>query len=91
MVSVNELATNSMCHGPGRGTLRLWQEGGSMVCEVRDSGSFTPAPPWSGRQRPGFEQIGGRGLWLANQLCDLVQIRAGENGTVVRLHIRSEL
>ncbi len=30
---------------------------------------------------------GGRGLWLANRLCDLVQVRSGEQGTVVRLHV----
>jgi anti-sigma regulatory factor (Ser/Thr protein kinase) len=89
VLSVNELATNSLCHGKGRGTLRLWREAGTMVCEVRDSGSFAPAP-LVGRQRPSFEQTGGRGLWLANQLCDLVQIRAQDSGTVVRLHLRCD-
>lgn len=33
------------------------------------------------RLRPGIRQEGGRGLWLANQLCDLVQIRSGARGT----------
>jgi hypothetical protein len=37
-------------------------------------------------KRPGFDQLGGRGLWLANQLCDLVQIRwDGENVVGLRL------
>jgi hypothetical protein len=27
----------------------------------------------------------GRGVWMANQLCDLVQVRSGSAGTVVRL------
>ena len=35
--------------------------------------------------------MGGRGVWLANQLCDLVQIRSGAAGTVVRLHARRSL
>lgn len=87
VLAANELATNSMRHGPGHGTVRLWQEAQGMVCEVKDSGSFTP-PPLIGRQRPGFERVGGRGLWLANQLCDLVQIRTEPGGTVVRLHLR---
>ena len=30
----------------------------------------------------------GRGLWLANQLCNLVQIRSSPEGTTVRLHMR---
>ncbi len=87
VLATNELATNSLRHGPGRGTLRLWQEDGSLVCEVKDSGRFSP-PPLIGRERPDFERVGGRGLWLANQLCDLVQIRADHGGTVVRLHLR---
>ena len=27
------------------------------------------------------------GVWMANQLCDLVQVRSGPAGTVVRLHV----
>jgi hypothetical protein len=30
----------------------------------------------------------GRGVWITNQLCDLVQIRSGPSGTVVRVHKR---
>ena len=32
---------------------------------------------------------GGWGLWLANQLCDLVQLRTLPDGNVVRLHLRA--
>jgi hypothetical protein len=32
--------------------------------------------------------MGGYGLWIANQMCELVQIRSGDGGTVVRLHKR---
>jgi hypothetical protein len=32
--------------------------------------------------------VGGFGVWLANQVCDLVQIRSVAAGTVVRLHMR---
>jgi anti-sigma regulatory factor (Ser/Thr protein kinase) len=35
---------------------------------------------------PPIEQYGGRGLWIVNQLCDLVQIRSAPSGTVVRVH-----
>jgi anti-sigma regulatory factor (Ser/Thr protein kinase) len=35
--------------------------------------------------RPVPGQAGGRGVWLANQLADLVQIRSGEGRTVVRM------
>ena len=41
--------------------------------------------PLAGRLRPPPTQEGGRGLWLANQLCDLVQIRSRPGRTTVRL------
>ena len=58
----------------------------AVVCEVRDGGHIDA--PLVGRERPSLERPGGRGLWLVNQLCDLVQIRSFPTGTVVRLHMR---
>ena len=57
-----------------------------MICEVRDSGRLDK--PLAGRARPELGQGGGWGLWLANQLCDLVQLRTLPDGSVVRLHLR---
>lgn len=88
-VAINEIATNSVRHGGGRGTLRLWIEDGTVVCEVNDAGHLTGSS-LVGRRLPPFEQGHGRGLWLANQLCDLVQIRTAPGGTTVRLHVRGE-
>jgi anti-sigma regulatory factor (Ser/Thr protein kinase) len=85
VVAANEIATNSLRHGGGEGTLRMWREGRSLVCEVRDAGRIDD--PLAGRRPPRATQEGGRGLWLANQLCDLVQIRCFPEGTVVRLHL----
>ena len=45
--------------------------------------------PLTGRLRPGPAALGGgRGLWVANQVCDLVEIRTGLGGTQIRLHMR---
>ena len=30
----------------------------------------------------------GRGLWIANQVCDLVEVRSSDEGSVVRVHMR---
>jgi hypothetical protein len=30
----------------------------------------------------------GHGLWLVNQVCDLVELRSGDAGTTVQLHMR---
>jgi anti-sigma regulatory factor (Ser/Thr protein kinase) len=86
VVAVNEIATNSLRYGGLRGELRIWEDSGSLLCEIRDSGSLTD--PLVGRQRPPLQAGGGRGLWLANQLCDLVQIRTLGNGTLIRTHSR---
>ena len=84
VLASSELAANSISHGGGTGTLRAWRDGERFVVEVEDGGTIEE--PLAGRVRPEETQISGRGLWLANQLCDLVQIRSGANGTAVRLH-----
>ena len=85
VLAVNELAGNSIRHGGGAGTLRVWRDGTTIVCEVRDAGRIDN--PLVGRRRPTLEQSTGRGLWLANQLCDLVQLRSSPAGLVARLHM----
>jgi len=85
VLAANELATNSLRHGGGTGVLRLWSTGAAVVCEIEDRGAI--ADPLAGRRQPRGDQEGGRGLWLANQVCDLVQIRVLPTGGVVRLHV----
>ena len=86
VLAVHELATNSLRHAGGRGTLRVWREPGVLICEVSDLGRLDQ--PLVGRERPLGAQSEGRGLWLVNQLCDLVQIRCFPTGSVVRAHMR---
>ena len=84
---VDELIANSVRHGDGRATLRIWRQGGVLLCEVRDGGRIYQ--PLAGRIHPTPEAGNGWGLWLVNQLCDLVQLRSSPAGTVVRVHMRS--
>jgi anti-sigma regulatory factor (Ser/Thr protein kinase) len=86
VLGVHELATNSLRHAGGRGTLRVWREPNALICEVSDRGRIED--PLVGRERPLGAQRDGRGLWLVNQLCELVQIRCFPTGSVVRLHVR---
>jgi anti-sigma regulatory factor (Ser/Thr protein kinase) len=86
VLAVNEILTNSVRHGGGTGVLRIWQDDGMLVCEVRDGGRIDD--PLADRRRPGPDQTGGRGLWIANQLCDLVQLRSLADGSVVRVSMR---
>ena len=86
VLAVSEIATNSVRHGGGAGVLRAWAEPDRLVCEIRDRGVI--GDPLAGRVEPTPDRLEGRGLWLANQLCDLVQVRAFADGGAVRLHIR---
>ena len=85
VVAVNELATNTVCHGGGAGTVRMWEEGDSVVCEVSDAGHIAEA--LVGRRPPDAYGEDGRGLWMVHQLCDLVEMRSTAAGTVVRVHM----
>jgi anti-sigma regulatory factor (Ser/Thr protein kinase) len=84
VLAVSEVASNSLRHGGGRGELRLWAEGRWLVCEVSDRGHITS--PLVGRVRPAPDAGSGAGLWLANQLCGLVQIASSARGTTVRVY-----
>jgi anti-sigma regulatory factor (Ser/Thr protein kinase) len=86
ILAVNELATNSVRHGGGGGLLLMWTEGETVVGEVRDAGRIEE--PLVGLRRPSPDRPSGRGLWLVNQVCDLVQIRSARSGTAVRIQLR---
>lgn len=83
VLAVNEVLSNSLYHARDDGLLRVWDEAGGLVCEVRDSGHI--AQPLVGREEPSIGQVGGHGIWLVNLVCDLVQVRSSEQGSTVRM------
>ena len=85
VLAVHEVATNSIRYGGEGGVLLIWSQDGKMICEVRDTGLIDHA--LVGRVAPDPTEPGGFGLWLANQLCDLVQVRTSTGGSSIRLHI----
>lgn len=85
LLALTEVASNSVLHGGGAGTVRVWTAATAVVCEVRDRGWIRQ--PLVGRTRPQPDQENGRGLWMVNQLCDLVQLRSSPAGTRIRLHV----
>lgn len=83
---VSELISNAMRHSVGRGVLHIWRQRDRLICQTRNRGTLTD--PLLGRLRPGAERPGGRGLWIINQLCDLVEIRAHGGDVVITAHQR---
>jgi anti-sigma regulatory factor (Ser/Thr protein kinase) len=86
VLAVSEVAANTLRHTTGEGTIRLWRSATELICQLDDSGQITD--PLAGRRPPDHDHPGGQGLWLVNQVCDLVEVRTGKNGTAVRLHLR---
>lgn len=82
---VAELTTNSVVHGGGSGTLHLWAEGSSLVCQVRDGGHL--GDPLAGRRPAAPDRPGGRGLLLVHRLCDLVRVHTTPGDTTVRVYL----
>ncbi|MGY1810429.1 anti-sigma factor RsbA family regulatory protein [Blastococcus sp. SYSU D00669] len=78
-----ELASNGIRHAGGGGTVGMWVADGAAVLEFSDAGRL--AEPLTGRLRPAPDATGGRGLYLVNQLADLVQLRSSDAGTTVRV------
>lgn len=93
LVAVTEVVTNALRHGEPPIVLRMWTDApdgaAALVCEVADHGRWAPGtgygliPP-----RPAGAASGGRfGLWAVRLLCSIVQIRTGDDGSVVRLRL----
>jgi anti-sigma regulatory factor (Ser/Thr protein kinase) len=85
VLAVNELITNAVRHGGGRGWLRLWRQSGQLVCEVADHGRGISTQRLGDRARPAPDTAGGWGLWLARELSDSMDVETGAAGTTVRI------
>jgi anti-sigma regulatory factor (Ser/Thr protein kinase) len=83
-VAANEVLTNAVVHGRGPTSLLAWTEGTVLVCQIDDHGPGIDDPV-AGYRPPPTTAEHGRGLWLARQLVDLIQIVPGPDGTSVRL------
>jgi anti-sigma regulatory factor (Ser/Thr protein kinase) len=84
-LAVNELATNAIIHGAGRGEVRIWPAEGRLVCEVRDQGRARTR--LAGRVPPAVDGVSGRGLVLVNYVADLVRVHTAVDGTAIRLYL----
>jgi anti-sigma regulatory factor (Ser/Thr protein kinase) len=85
VLAVSEVAANTLRHTRSNGTLTIWHDENEIVCEIHDHGTI--ADPLAGKRRPARGTLGGQGLWLVHQVCDLVELRSDRDGTTVRMHM----
>lgn len=86
VLAVNEVATNIIRDGGGRGRLWVWAAEGELICDVTDplralSDRFLGYAPPTGPRR------GEAAMWAVRRLCHIVEIRSGASGTVIRMHV----
>jgi anti-sigma regulatory factor (Ser/Thr protein kinase) len=85
--ATNEAASNAVKHGNETCVTRIWHDGDEVVTEVSSHARIHDV--MAGVRRPAADALQGRGLWLINQLCDLVELRtSGVSGTTLRMHIK---
>ena len=85
VLAVSEVAANTLRHTRSSGTLTIWHDPDEIICEIHDEGVITD--PLAGRRRPAPDALGGHGLWLVHQVCDLVELRSDSTGTTIRMHM----
>jgi anti-sigma regulatory factor (Ser/Thr protein kinase) len=83
MLAVNELATNTVQHTTGGGSIRVWTDAGQIVCDIVDQGP----PRTLQRPMPPADAVRGRGLAIVERICDQVDMVSGPDGTTVRLRL----
>ena len=88
VAAASEPAANSVLHGGGHGLATVWHEGGAVFVEVADAGTIVD--PMAGKVRPDPAAEFGRGLYIADQLCDKVTIDSSPVGTRIRLRRETE-
>ena len=85
VLAVGELITNAVRHGGGRGRLELWVSQGRLWFRVSDEGpGMAVAVP---AVAPPASIPGGRGLWIARQVTEQMQLSTGPDGTTIECAI----
>ncbi|WP_306214813.1 ATP-binding protein [Actinoplanes sp. RD1] len=91
VVAAVEIAANGLRHGSAPVRIRAWHHRDTLIVQCDDGGG-RPIPVTAGYRRPRLAAApGGRGLWLARQLADVVITDSVPGRTSVRLHFPYEV
>jgi anti-sigma regulatory factor (Ser/Thr protein kinase) len=85
-LAVTEIATNALVHADAAAHIEIMAETDRVVVVISDQGSGLPATRHF--QLPPPVQTGGRGLWLAERLCDRLEVLPALRGTRIALTTR---
>jgi anti-sigma regulatory factor (Ser/Thr protein kinase) len=82
-VAAGEIVNNAILHGRRPHWVHVWATDDELLCEVQDAGAGI-ASTVTGFVIPPLDAPAGRGVWIARQLCDQLEVAGGR----VRLHFR---
>jgi serine/threonine-protein kinase RsbW len=83
VLAVGEITTNAVLHGGGYGSITIEQYLGAVLLEISHSGPGLP--PATDHRRSTVDVLGGRGLWIAQQMCAQPSVRSRPSGVTVRM------
>ncbi len=83
VLAVHELAANVICHGDGKGRLRIWSLAEALHCQV-DDGDLIASIDHALRLDP-LPELPGHGLWVVRQVANQMEALSGPHGTRVTL------
>jgi hypothetical protein len=88
VLAVSEVGAYLKNQGPGTAVVRTWEQPGAVVCDFRRP-DLSIGDPFLGLRPARLEPSAGDGLWLANQICDWLEIRSGADGSTIQLQVPS--
>jgi len=88
VLAVSEIGAYLKSQWPASATVRTWEQPGSIVCDFRQPGAII-SDPFLGLRPAELVPGDGDGLWLANQICDWMEIRSDAAGSTIQLQIPS--
>jgi hypothetical protein len=91
-LAVSEVGAYLKSHGPqqaARTAVRTWEQPGALVCDFHQPG-LQISDPFLGLRPAELAPGDGDGLWLANQICDSMEIRSGPEGSTIQLQVPSQ-
>jgi hypothetical protein len=88
VLAVSEVGAYLKSKWPPRAAVRLWERPGAVVCDFRQPGASI-SDPFIGLRPAELAPGDADGLWLANQICDWMEIRSGADGCAIQLEVPS--
>ncbi len=88
VLAVSEVGAYLKSQWPASATVRTWEQPGAIVCDFRQPGASI-GDPFLGLRPAELMPGDGDGLWLANQICDWMDIRSDAAGSTIQLQIPS--